>query len=186
MGLLISGLLIWSVVHLIPSVAPPVKQKWKSLLGETGYKLSFTVLLLISLALIIFGWRSSTPSYLYQLPEFVRHLAMLLVLIAFILLGAANYPSRIGNFIRHPMLTGVMVWAIAHLLVNGDSRSVLLFGGMGIWAVLEIVFINRRDGEWVKKPAPGWGQEFKGLIISFVIFVVVVMIHPYMTGVAIR
>ena len=186
MELLISGLLIWSVVHLIPAVAPLMKQKWKTLLGETGYKLSFTVLLLASLALIIFGWRSSTPSYLYQLPGFVRHLAMLLVLIAFILLGAANYPSRIGNVIRHPMLTGVLVWAIAHLLVNGDSRSILLFGGMGVWAALEIIFINRRDAEWVKKPAPGWGREIRGLIISFVIFAVVVMIHPYMTGVAIR
>jgi uncharacterized membrane protein len=186
MELLISGLLIWSVVHLIPSLAPAVKQKCIGLLGETGYKLSFTALLLISLALIVFGWRSSVPSFLYQLPGFVRHIGMLLVLIAFILLGAAQYPSRIKNFIRHPQLTGVMVWALAHLLMNGDSRSVLLFGGMGIWATLEIVLINRRDGEWVKKPAPGWGREIKGLVISFVIFAVVVMLHPYMTGVAIR
>jgi uncharacterized membrane protein len=186
MELLISGLLIWSIVHLTPSIKPSVKTKWVGALGATGYKLSFTALILISLALIIFGWRSSVPSFLYQLPGFVRHIATLLVLIAFVLFGAANYPTRIKNFIRHPQLTGVMVWATAHLLLNGDSRSVLMFGWLGVWALLEIIFISRREGEWVKKPAPGWAREITGLVISLVIFAVVVAIHPYIAGVPIR
>jgi uncharacterized membrane protein len=186
MDLLISGLLIWSIVHLIPSVTPSVKTKWLSTLGETGYKLSFTALLLLSLALIIFGWRSIEPSFLYQIPAGARHPVLLLVLIAFVLFGASNYPTRIKNFIRHPQLTGVMVWATAHLLLNGDNRSVLLFGCMGIWALLEIIFISRREGEWVKKPAPGWGREIRGLVISLVVFAVVVAIHPYIAGVPIR
>ena len=110
---------------------------------------------------------------------------MLLVLIAFILFGASNYPTRIKQFIRHPQLTGVAVWAFAHLVLNGDSRSVLLFGTMGLWAILEIVFINRREGKWVKQPSPSWAREIRGLAISLVVFVVVVMLHPYMTGVSI-
>ncbi len=186
MELLISGLFIWSVVHLIPSVAPPIKDKWVGALGETGYKLSFTVLLLISLALIIFGWRSIEPSFLYQIPAGARHAVLLLVLIAFVLFGASNYPTRIKNFIRHPQLTGVMVWATAHLLLNGDSRSVLMFGWLGVWALLEIILISRREGEWVKKPAPGWGREIRGLVISLIVFAVVVAIHPYIAGVPIR
>ena len=111
---------------------------------------------------------------------------MLLVLIAFVLFGSAQYQTRIKRLIRHPMLTGVVVWACAHLMLNGDSRSVLLFGGLGLWAILEIVFINRRDRDWVKPPSPNWLQEFKGLAISLVIFVVVVMLHPYIAGVPIR
>jgi uncharacterized membrane protein len=186
MELLISGLLIWSVVHLIPSVTPSLKNKWVGALGEKGYKLSFTALLLLSLALIIFGWRSSEPSFLYQIPAGARHPVLLLVLVAFVLFGASNYPTRIKNFIRHPQLTGVMVWATAHLLLNGDSRSVLLFGWLDIWALLEIVFISRREGEWVKKPVPGWSREIRGLAISLVVFAVVVMIHPYIAGVPIR
>jgi uncharacterized membrane protein len=154
-------------------------------LGEKAYKILFTVLMFTSLALMIFGWRSTVPSLLYQLPEFTRHIAMLLVLVAFILFGASNYPTRIKQFIRHPQLTGVVVWALAHLVLNGDSRSVLLFGGMGLWAILEIVFINRREGEWVKQPVPAWAREIRGLAISLVVFVVVVMVHPYMTGVSI-
>ena len=83
---------------------------------------------------------------------------------------------------RHPQLTGVSIWAFAHLLMNGDSRSVALFGTMLVWAMLSIALINRRDGEWVKQPVPGWAREFRGLAISLVIFVVFVAIHPYITG----
>ncbi len=186
MGLLIAGLLIWSLVHFIPSLAAPIKQKLITQLGENAYKLLFTVLMFTSLALIVFGWRSAVPSHLYQLPEFTRHIAMLLVLIAFILMGASNYPTRIKQFIRHPQLTGVVVWAFAHLVLNGDSRSVLLFGGMGLWAILEIIFINRREGEWVKQPVPGWAREIRGLAISLVVFIVIVMLHSYIAGVSIR
>ena len=186
MGLLIAGLLIWSLVHFIPSLAMPLKQKLINQWGEKAYKGLFTVLILTALALIIFGWRSTTPSLLYQLPGFTRHIAMLLVLIAFILFGASNYPTRIKQFVRHPQLTGVVVWAIAHLVLNGDSRSVLLFGSMGLWAILQIVFINGREGEWVKQPVPTWPREIRGLAISLVVFVVVVMLHPYLAGVSIR
>ena len=186
MGLLIAGLLIWCLVHLMPSLATPLKQNLITRLGDKGYKLLFTVLMLTSLALIVFGWRSATPSHLYQLPGYTRHIAMLLVLIAFVLFGASNYPTRIRQLIRHPQLTGVIVWAFAHLMLNGDSRSVLLFTSLGTWAVLEIIFINKREGEWVKQPVPGWAREVRGLVISLVVFVVVVMLHPYMTGVSIR
>ncbi len=186
MKLLIAGLIIWSSVHLIPSLARPLRQKWISQMGENGYKLAFTVLILISLALIIFGWRSTVPTYLYALPAFTKPILMLLILVAFILFGASNYPTRIKSIVRHPQLTGVALWATAHVLLNGDSRSLVLFGWLGIWAVLEIVFINRREGEWVKQAAPGWGRELRGLAISLVVFVVVVMVHPYIAGVALH
>ncbi len=185
MGLLVAGVLIWCLVHLFPSLAAPRRQKLIAQLGENAYKGLFTVLILFALALIIFGWRSTVPALLYQLPGFTRHLAMLLILVAFILFTASSYPSRIKQFIRHPQLTGVIVWAFAHLLLNGDSRSVLLFGGLGLWAILEIILINKREGEWVKQPVSSWAKELAGFAISLVVFVVVVMLHPYMTGVPI-
>lgn len=185
MGLLISGLVLWSVVHLIPGLAQPLKQTLTVKLGENGYKGIFTLLMIAALALIVFGWRSITPTFLYQLPVYVTHSAKLLVLFAFILFGASNYPTRIKNIIRHPQLTGVMVWAIAHLLMNGDNRSVLLFAWMGVWALLEIIVINRREGEWVKLDPPPVSREIRGLVISLVVFAVVSMIHPYIAGVSI-
>ena len=186
MKLIIAGLIIWSLVHLVPSVAQPLKLKIKGKLGENGYKLIFTVLILASLALIVFGWRSTVPTTLYVLPLYTRHIAMFLVLIGFILFGASNYPTRIKSVVRHPQLTGVIVWAAAHLLLNGDSRSLVLFGGLGVWALLEIILINRREGDWVKPAAPGWARELRGLVISLVVFVVIVMIHPYIAGMPIR
>jgi len=186
MLLLIAGLIIWSLVHFIPSLASPLKQKLLDGLGEKGYKIAFSALILLSLALIVFGWRSIEPVMLYMLPYGSRHAFMLMILIAFILMGASNYPTRIKSVIRHPQLTGVAVWALAHLLLNGDSRSLVLFGWLGIWAVLEIIFINRREGEWVKQASPGWARELKGLVISLVVFVVFAVAHPYFTGVALR
>ena len=186
MKILITGLTIWSLVHFIPSLAQQLKLKMIAKLGENGYKLVFTVLLLASLALIVFGWRSTAPATLYVLPGFTRIIAIVLVLIAFILFGASNYPTRIKSFVRHPQLTGVIVWATAHLLLNGDSRSLVLFGGLGCWALLEIIFINRREGAWVKPASPGWAREIRGLAISLVVFFVVVMIHPYLAGVPIH
>lgn len=186
MTLLIAGLLVWSFVHFIPTLASPLKQSLLDRFGPNGYKLIFSVLILLSLALMIFGWRSIEPTFLYMLPYGLRHVFMLLILIAFILFGASHHPTRIKSFIRHPQLTGVALWATVHLLLNGDSRSVVLFGGLAVWATLEMIFINRREGKWVKPAAPGWGQELKGLAISLVIFVVVAMIHPYIAGVALR
>jgi len=186
MGLLIAGVLIWSLVHFIPSLASPLKQNLTGRLGENGYKLVFTILILLSIALIVFGWRSIEPVMLYMLPYGLRHPLMLLILIAFIFFGASNYPTRIKSVIRHPQLTGVALWALAHLLLNGDNRSLVLFGGLGIWAILEMVLINRREGAWVKPDAPSWAREFRGLAISLVVFVVFALIHPYITGISIR
>jgi uncharacterized membrane protein len=177
--------MVWSLVHLVPSVAPALKQDLSKRLGEKAYKGIFALLIIAGLVMIVFGWRNITPAFLYQLPMGVSHFAKLLVLFAFILMGAANYPTRIKNVIRHPQLTGVIVWACAHLLLNGDSRSVLLFGWLGLWALLEIILINRRDGEWVKLDPPPVAREIRGLLISLVVFVVFVLIHPYIAGVPI-
>jgi len=186
MEILIAGLVLWSLVHFTPSLAQALKNGLIMKLGGNGYKLLFTILMLTSVALIVYGWRHTEPTFLYALSPIFRHIAMLLVLLAFILLGSANRPSRLGCIIRHPMLMGVAVWSFAHLLVNGDSRSVVLFGGMGVWALLEMVFINRRDGSWVKPSAPTWGRELRGLVISLAVFVVVFLLHPFLTGVALR
>ncbi len=187
MVLLVAGVLLWAAVHLTPSVAPPLKQSLVGKMGENGYKGIFSLSLLLAIALIVIGWRSiDQPDYLYFLPAWTRHAGMLVVVIGFILMGAANYPSRIKRLIRHPQLTGFTLWALAHLAMNGDSRSVVLFGGFAIWAILEIIFINKRDGEWVKPEAPAWSREVIGVVISLVVVVLFVAIHPWIAGVAIR
>ncbi len=187
MALLLIGVLLWSATHLMPSVSRGTKVGLVAKLGEGGYKGVFSLSLLLAIALIIIGWRSvDQPQYLYFLPAWTRHAGMLVVVIGFILMGAANYPSRIKRVIRHPQLTGFALWALAHLAMNGDSRSVVLFGGFALWAILEIIFINKRDREWVKPEAPTWSREVIGVVISLAVVVLFVVIHPWIAGVAIR
>jgi uncharacterized membrane protein len=186
MKFLISGLLLWSIVHFIPSIGISFKTSFINRFGDTIYKAIFSLLIVLSLVLIVFGWRSTTPTYIYVLPAFVKPVSMILLIFAFLLFGAAKYQTRIKRVIRHPQLAGVIVWSSAHLLLNGEFRSVILFGGLGFWAVLEIVFINRREGMWVKPESPSWKQEIKGGLISLAIFAVVIFLHPYLAGVPVK
>lgn len=183
MTLLILGLLLWSAVHFIPSLAIPLKIKWKNALGDKGYQLSFSLIVVVSLLMIVFGWRSSAPSMLYTPSVAMRPVSMILMVLAFLLFGASHHVTRIKQIIRHPQLTSVWVWSLAHLLSNGDSRSLVLFGGMGIWALLEIFAINRREGSWIKAEIPSWPVEIKGSLISLVIFAVAALAHLYIAGV---
>ncbi|MEZ5448289.1 MAG: NnrU family protein [Thiolinea sp.] len=179
---LIVGILLWSLVHLFPSLMP---ERRAALLAERGnlYQGGFALLIVLSLVLIVIGWRSTPPEAWYVPPSWGRHLNMLLTLIAIILLGASHAPTRIRQYLRHPMLSGVAVWAFGHLLANGETRSVLLFGGMLIWSLVSIYTINRRDGHW-KKPAQttSWAAEIKLLLISLLVYVVLIFLHPYFAG----
>ncbi|MGI2261374.1 NnrU family protein [Shewanella sp. GXUN23E] len=180
---LVLGVLLWSFTHFIPSLAPSWRQA--QMANSTGlYKGMFTLAILVSLGLIVYGWRHAPVEYLYASGMGMRHATMGLMLVAFILFGASMYPTRIKRIIRHPMLLSVVVWAIAHLLSNGESRSLVLFGGLGLWAVVQILLINRRDGAWVKPEVGSWLREIRGLVISLVIMLVVIFLHPYITGVA--
>lgn len=185
MLLITLGLLCWCTAHFIPTLLPGLKRQLVSRLGPKGYRGIIAIGVFTGLALIIFGWRTTTPTFLFALPPGFRHFGYLLILIAIILIGAANYPTRIKRFVRHPMLTGTALWSFTHLLLNGDSRSVLLFTTLGIWSVAEIVLINRRDGEWHKPPAPPASREIVGIIISLVVFSLLAYFHRFFTGIPI-
>ncbi|MGI9325382.1 MAG: NnrU family protein [Pseudomonadales bacterium] len=185
MTLLIGGLLLWTLVHLFPSVMPGARASLIGKLGEGPYKGLFALDLLIALLLMVFGWRSATPEFWYAPPLPASPLIFVLVLIAFALMGAANAPTNIKRLLRHPMLTGVIVWGVAHLLANGDSRSVILFGGLSVWAVVAIITISRRDGEWLKPEAVPIQKDIVLLIIGAVLTAVVAYFHEYLSGVPI-
>ena len=50
---------------------------------------------------------------------------------------AAYIPGNIKRMLKHPMLVGVKLWALAHLLANGDLASIILFGAILAWAVFD-------------------------------------------------
>ncbi|ACA86764.1 NnrU family protein [Shewanella woodyi] len=185
MWMLLVGLLLWSLVHFIPSATPSLKQSWIAKTSDKGYMLSFSILIISSLCLIVFGWRAAPIEFVYTLPQSTKPIAVVLMLIASMLFAAAKQKTNIKRVIRHPQLTSVLVWSIAHLILNGDSRSLILFGGMCLWSLWQIYFINKREGAWSKPEPVSWRNEIKVLLVGGVIFVILALIHPYLSGVAI-
>lgn len=183
MKLLLMGLLLWSGVHYIPGFMPDVKKKMVEILGA-AYRGVFALLIVISIFLIVLGWKSTEIEILYD-PITDAQVTSVLMIISFYLFAAAHGPSNVKRFIRHPMLTGVIVWAGAHLLANGENRSIVLFAGMIIWAVSEIIIINKREGAYeIPAPAPIKKDIIKG-VIALVVFTAIVFAHPYIAGVPI-
>lgn len=181
MDMLLAGLFLWAGVHYIPGLMPNVKEKMVDTLGG-AYRGVFALAILSSILLMIFGWQSASPEFVYQPLADAPQLTSLLMIICFYLLSAAHGPSNVKRYIRHPMLSGIIVWGSAHLLANGDSRSVILFGGMIIWAATEIIVINKRDGAYVTPGPVPMKKDIIKLLIAIVIYAGMVFAHPYITG----
>jgi len=75
------------------------------------------------------------------------------------------------------MLAGVIVWSGAHLMVNGDVASIVLFAGMAIWAVAEMLLINMQEGKWQRPEAGPASGDIKWLVISAIVFAVITGLH---------
>jgi uncharacterized membrane protein len=183
MTMLVLGILLFAAVHFVPSLAPGIKTDAVKRVGEGGYKGIFSLLLLAAFALMIMGWRSSDPLPIYTTPIALHKIAIGLLVLAFWLMAVSARSSRLRMLIRHPQLTGVALWGISHLLLNGDSRALVLFGGMTVWSLIEIVAISKREGVWIKDNAPSWSAEIVTVIIAAITIGVVVYIHPWLSGV---
>ncbi len=180
------GLIIWVLVHLFPSVFSDKRQKLISRIGNNPYQGLFSILIIASLVLIVFGWRSTVPTQVYLPVEQLRLPSVLLTVASLILIVGANFPNTRLKFIfRHPQLAGVLVWAISHLLMNGDNRSLLVFSVIGLWCMVTMFTINRRDGEWQKpEKAAGWGQEIVMGAIGVIVAAIAIYFHQYLSGIA--
>ncbi len=169
---LIFGLLLWTAAHFFKRILPAQR----AALGNPGRGL-VAVLIVMGLIMMVTGYRSAEYIQLYTLPEWVIHLNNLLMLPAIFLMDAGRARGIAAAKIRHPMLMGVAVWAVAHLLVNGDAASLVLFGGLGLWAVAEMLVINRAEGPWTP-PAPGpISKDLKLAVIALILYAAIVGIH---------
>lgn len=144
---LIFGLIIFFAIHLVRMLAPGWRNATMSSMGERKWKGLYSLVSFVGLGLIIWGFgkaRIDTP-VLFDPPSWAPHLAILLMAIAFILMMAANLPTgRIKQAVKHPFLTSVKIWAFAHLLVNGDLASAILFGSFLVYSVWNRIALKRR------------------------------------------
>ncbi len=148
MAFLIIGLIVFLGVHSVRIFADDWRTAQIARLGPKVWKGAYTLLSLIGLVLIVYGYgiARQTPVVLYTTPAWTRHSAALLTLGAFVMIAAAYVPqTHIKARIRHPMVAGVKVWAFAHLLANGTLADVILFGSFLAWAILNYSAALRRD-----------------------------------------
>jgi uncharacterized membrane protein len=155
-------------------------------IGEGPYKGLYSLVSLVGLALIAWGfaaWRADGSLLIWSPPIWTRHLALVLMLAASILLVATYVPSHIRTRLKHPMLVAIKIWAVAHLLANGDAATMLLAVAVLAWAVFARISMKRRDEP--PKPAPsGWAGDAAAIAGGLVVFLLLAyLFHPYVIGV---
>ncbi len=184
MALLVTGLIIFFGVHLIPWA-----RAWRSALvarlGEQGYKGAFALVALVGFVLIVMGKGRAEFVPLYEPPAWGRQVALPLVLLAFIVLPGAYIRSNIKRYTRHPMLWGVTLWALAHLLANGDRASVVLFGAFLAYSLADMASANLRGARLSTARYP-WTQDLKVAVVGLIAYALLIALHPYLFGVSVR
>jgi len=144
MEYLVSGLAIFIIVHLVPTQVS-FRERLIGRLGKAQYRILYSVISAVGLVLIIVGYRVAPSIEIWQPPYWMRHVTLLLMLPVFPLLVGAFVPGRLRATFPHPMLLAVKIWALAHLLANGDLASIFLFGGILLWAVFDRISFKKRD-----------------------------------------
>ena len=185
MTLLVVGLVAFLGIHSVRVLAPGYRDTMISRLGVGPWKGIYSLVSLSGLLAIIWGYGSARTQYvhLYSLPDWSVYLTMILMLISLVLAVSADLPvGRIKQAVKHPLLIGAKIWAIAHLLVNGDLASLVLFGSLFIWALFILINASRRD---VPDPvAQSSKGDFAAIGIGLALWLAIIFwLHSWLIGV---
>src|SRR5260221_8416300 len=189
MGLLVMilGLMLFLGVHTL-TTQRKLRASVIASTGEGGYKIGYALASTVGLVLIVWGfahYRATGWIDVWQPPTALKHITVALMLPAVILVVASYIRGRIYTVVKHPMLTGIKLWAAAHLLANGDLGSIILFGSFLGWAVFDRISLKHRPdagappipvGGRGNDPIAGAGRLIAYLALAFAF-------HPVLIGV---
>lgn len=187
---LVVGLVLFLGAHSTRIVAEGWRASTIGAVGEKAWKGVYSLVSIAGFVLIVVGYglARESPTVLWgQPPVATRHLAALLTLVAFVLLAAAYVPrNRVRAKLHHPMLLGVMAWALAHLVANNTVADLLLFGSFLAWAVLDYLAARKRDRQQgTVYPAGTVGGTLAAAVIGAAAWAVFAFwIHLHWIGVA--
>lgn len=191
MGLLIliAGLALFLGVHTLTTLRGP-RARVIARLGDGGYKLVYSLVSVAGIALIAWGYskyRQDGWINIWYPPQSLRHLVLGLMLPVVILVVASYLRGNIYRIVKNPMLAGVKLWALLHMLINGDLGSIILFGSILAWAVYDRISLKHRtDAGAPPIPVGGWGNDVIAVAVGVVVYVAIVFaFHPLIIGVPI-
>ena len=187
MTLLLIGLVLFLGIHSVSIVAPAWRDAQVAARGEAAWKGLYSVASAVGLGLMIYGYglARQAPVVLYTPPAGMRHVALLLMLPVFPLWLAASLPGRIKTAAKHPMLSGVKLWALAHLLANGGLADAVLFGGFLAWAVADRISFKHRVARPVPGAKPGPWNDLIAVVGGLAIYAALLFgLHRWLIGVS--
>lgn len=170
---LILGVALWWAAHFFGRVAPGLRAR----MGAPGRGI-IAAAVLLSVVLMIIGYRMAEGAVFWgRSPALVGLNNLLMIGAFYVYLSAKAAPGLWIARIKHPQLAGVKIWAFAHLLVNGDVESFVLFGGLLAWAVVSVIVINRQDGPWDRPETAPIKSEGKMIAVALLGVAVVMGLH---------
>ncbi len=183
MTLLIVGLVLFLGPHLLPTV-PRLRAALVARLGERRYKGAFALTSALGLVLIVIGFgRAPREPRLFAPSAAAIAVAPVAIPVAFVLFAAANMQSHIRRVLQHPMLLGVLLWAVVHLLANGDARGTVLFGAFVAYALIDLASAMHRHA--VKPVAPQAKFDAIAIGAGVALALVFMAFHRPLFGVAV-
>lgn len=188
MTALILGIVLFLGTHTLTTLRD-TRERLIAGVGAGAYKAGYTVVALAGLVLIVWGfsgYRAQGLIPVWSPPAWTRHLTLTLMWFAFVSLAAMNpAPGRIRGWLRHPMLVAIKIWALAHLLANGDLGGMILFGSFLAWAVYDRIAVKRRGDMGAPRIAAFTRADAIVVATGTVAYVAMMFLHPWLIGVAV-
>jgi uncharacterized membrane protein len=185
MGYLVLGLVLFLGVHTVSIVAPAWRDRVATRLGNAWRGL-YSLVSIAGFVVIIWGYgiARQNPVVVYMPPVGTRYVTAVLMLPVFPLLLAAYLPGRIKSSVQHPMLVGVMLWSLAHLIATGTLASVVLFGGFLAWALADRISYRWRTQRPIQAAPPMRLNDAIAVVAGLALYVVFALwLHARWIGV---
>jgi len=157
-------------------------------IGEWPYRGLFSLVSIVGIVLLAYGfadYRAAGLVAVWNPPAWTRHIVVVLMWPASIMVAAAYIPGNIKRVLKHPMLVGINTWAFAHLCANGDLGGIILFGSVLAWAVYDRITLKHRGDPGAPPiPAGGGKNDIIAIIVGTLIYLALGLVfHPIVIGV---